>query len=122
MKKLLLLTLLLPMIAIAIDFGLKETTNYEPLKQSLIKWSSLKDPFSAQFRNVYTAQTEIGGIIYCGQINTKNSWGAYGGFQTFYLVLSADLQGDISLQGDNNAAVWGFELDTFCEGTPYSSK
>ncbi|MEH6697228.1 MAG: hypothetical protein V7672_00870 [Brevundimonas sp.] len=40
--------------------------------------AQLKDPSSAQFRNVIT-----NGSIVCGEVNGKNSWGAYAGFTRF---------------------------------------
>lgn len=39
----------------------------------------LKDPESAQFRNVRT----VHGIV-CGELNAKNSFGGYVGFEPFY--------------------------------------
>lgn len=49
---------------------------------------SLKDPDSAQFRNVlYFEKTGSSGKPnknVCGEINAKNSYGGYVGFQPFY--------------------------------------
>lgn len=45
--------------------------------------ASLKDSGSAQFRDVFFSETEKGGSVVCGQINSKNSLGAYTGFQRF---------------------------------------
>lgn len=42
----------------------------------------LKDPMSAQFRNVKL--TKDGNV--CGEVNGKNSYGAYSGFVSFYYV------------------------------------
>lgn len=52
----------------------------------------LKDPSSAQFRNV--RRIPLGGLArgdpwgtpghYCGEVNGKNSFGAYSGFQRFH--------------------------------------
>lgn len=39
--------------------------------------SSLKDPQSAQFQNVSG---------YCGEVNSKNSYGGYGGFKKYIVV------------------------------------
>lgn len=52
----------------------------------------LRDPGSAQFRNVrrmsMTPQTEPSGFdgphIYCGEINAKNAFGGYTGFRKFH--------------------------------------
>lgn len=43
----------------------------------------LKNPSSAQFRNVSAASTESGGRVVCGEVSGKNSFGAYTGFQRF---------------------------------------
>lgn len=42
----------------------------------------LKDPGSAQFRNVRFSQTS-GVPVTCGEVNSKNSYGGYSGFQRF---------------------------------------
>lgn len=41
--------------------------------------SQLRDPSSAQFRNVRRNQ-----VFVCGEINGKNGFGAYSGFTRFY--------------------------------------
>lgn len=41
--------------------------------------SKLRDPSSAQFRNV-----TAGSMFVCGEINGKNGFGAYNGFTRFY--------------------------------------
>lgn len=43
---------------------------------------SLKDPNSAQFRNVRVVPYEEGAVI-CGEVNAKNSYGGYVGFEAF---------------------------------------
>lgn len=47
----------------------------------------LKDPSSAQYQNLYLTEFwqdhKHVGDIYCGQVNTKNIYGAYTGFQWF---------------------------------------
>lgn|SRR5574337_446890 len=48
----------------------------------------LKDPDSAKFRDVgiYKSTTGKGGVSVCGQINAKNSYGAYNGFRGFMVA------------------------------------
>lgn len=49
--------------------------------------SRLKDPGSAQFQDVtYDATSRVA----CGQVNAKNSFGGYTGFQQFWVQLPAD--------------------------------
>lgn len=48
--------------------------------------NELKDPASAEFRNVYIA---AGGSPYlCGEFNAKNSYGAYIGFRKFHYLMT----------------------------------
>jgi hypothetical protein len=42
----------------------------------------LKDPASAEFKNTFVSR-KMGSPIVCGQINSKNSFGAFSGFQRF---------------------------------------
>lgn len=42
----------------------------------------LKDPDSAEFRNIYVSVSN-GERIVCGEVNSKNSFGGYSGFQSF---------------------------------------
>lgn len=42
----------------------------------------LKDPGSAQFRNLYVVRLTKGMAV-CGEVNAKNSYGGYTGFQHF---------------------------------------
>jgi hypothetical protein len=48
----------------------------------------LKDPSSAEFRNVRFNDAD-GTPVVCGEVNSKNSYGGYGGFQRF--VASSDV-------------------------------
>lgn len=49
--------------------------------------SRLKDPSSAQFQDVtYDASSRVA----CGQVNAKNSFGGYTGFQQFWVQMPAD--------------------------------
>lgn len=43
----------------------------------------LKDPSSAEFKDIYVASTPKGGKKACGWVNAKNSYGGYVGFQRF---------------------------------------
>lgn len=51
----------------------------------------LKDPESAKFRDIgiYKSATGKGGVSVCGEINAKNSYGAYAGYRGF--VANEDL-------------------------------
>ena len=45
----------------------------------------LLDPASAQLRKVYAISRGLGDDTVCGEINAKNSFGAYTGFRAFYV-------------------------------------
>lgn len=46
--------------------------------------NELRDPESAQFRNIITKKTnEFGGVTVCGEVNGKNAYGGYVGYQRF---------------------------------------
>jgi hypothetical protein len=68
--------------------------SYIELNQDRIK-ARLKDSGSAQFRNAFVSNA-IGSPIVCGEVNGKNSFGGYIGFQRFISggaiqVLEADM-------------------------------
>ena len=44
---------------------------------------ALKDPKSATFRNVNYHLGQSNSALACGEVNSKNSFGGYGGFQRF---------------------------------------
>lgn len=45
--------------------------------------ASLKDPGSAEFKGVYANYTEEYGVVACGYVNAKNSFGGYTGYKAF---------------------------------------
>ncbi len=64
--------------------------------------ASLKDPDSAQFRDVRTNYTEEFGVVACGRVNAKNDLGGYTGFRRF--ISSGQ---SVILEGrDNIAEAW----------------
>ena len=58
----------------------KKSDIEQELRRILIQYSSLKDPFSVQFRGV---ETQLEDSLYCGELNSKNSYGAYSGWSKF---------------------------------------
>jgi hypothetical protein len=72
--------LFIVLVVSVITFGLLQTglfaPGHEDLKQSVS--ARLRDPSSAQFQNI------IGdGETYCGEVNARNAWGGYNGYQHF---------------------------------------
>ena len=63
--------------------------------------ANLKDPASAQFRNVKVSKmtdAEDGRVVavVCGEINGKNGFGAYAGFHPFFVELKMRSKGMFS--------------------------
>ncbi len=53
--------------------------------------SKLKDPDSADFRNVFFHRGSDDIPVICGEVNSKNSFGGFGGFQKFISAGSAEM-------------------------------
>jgi hypothetical protein len=51
--------------------------------------ADLRDPDSAQWRNIRTAKWDNGVTYVCGEVNAKNGFGAYGGFEPFVVDVNA---------------------------------
>lgn len=67
----------------SVKFFLTNHTEEEALEKAREAVAeSLKDPSSAQFRNVRLANY-MGGKVICGEVNAKNSYGGYVGFTRF---------------------------------------
>lgn len=45
--------------------------------------AKLRDPYSAQWRNLRAFQHTDGSLIVCGEVNAKNAYGGYVGFDGF---------------------------------------
>ena len=54
----------------------------------------LRDPGSAQFRDMSVKITPSGGKIVCGEINAKNAYGGYIGFVPFYWLDGSVVRAD----------------------------
>ena len=51
----------------------------------------MKDPGSSVFQNVFFSRTSDGAPVTCGEVNGKNSFGGYSGFQRFVSAGSPEL-------------------------------
>jgi outer membrane murein-binding lipoprotein Lpp len=72
----------------------------------------LKDPDSAQFRDVAIVKSKAYTAV-CGEINAKNGFGGYVGFQPFYAL--SDGQVAIATSDDVSAASdFNVLLKTYC--------
>lgn len=79
---------------IAAEKAGSEAAQIEAAKKRMLDalLEELKDPASAQFRNVRVQLRKVSdkhgnkGDSMCGQVNAKNSFGGYTGFQAFYII------------------------------------
>jgi hypothetical protein len=80
MKKILLVTMLAVSLAACNKQEKKETSFEESIFRQAQETVSrdLKDPSSAQFRNLRYVEPYV-----CGEVNAKNSFGGYVGFKKF---------------------------------------
>lgn len=77
---------------------------------SLVR-AKLKDPSSAIFRNVYFHRGVDNLPITCGEVNSKNSFGAYGGFQKF---ISGGLE-EVTFLQEQASGDFSITWNRFCQ-------
>ncbi len=68
-------------------------------KQAVL--AELRDPTSAQFRNVRRITLENGTSVFCGEVNGRNGFGGYAGFVRFEAGVRRDADGDGFAQLDS---------------------
>lgn len=85
--------------------------------------NKLRDPSSAQFRNVRRIEHSNGSTMFCGEVNGRNAYGGMSGFQRF--EAGVDRAGDASALIDGgeelNTAYFEGAWNQFCgriAGTP----
>ena len=78
-----------PILFLSISFN---ASAQPKLDEALLRsaFIDLKDPSSAQFRNVKYGKGVPGAWPMCGEFNAKNSYGGYVGFQRFSGIASVD--------------------------------
>ncbi|WP_208348649.1 hypothetical protein [Pseudaestuariivita rosea] len=69
-------------------------TTLATARNTLTVGLNFKDPAAAQFRNERVYRMATGGTVVCGEVNGKNSFGAYVGFKPYYVRLNANGQGE----------------------------
>lgn len=78
-------------------------------KQTIVK--DFKDPEGARFRDIgiYKSTTGKGGVSVCGEVNAKNSYGAYVGYRSFFV------SGDMAyINDEENAGMYGVLGPALC--------
>jgi len=92
----------------------------DPLRKLFVEHSELKDPFSLQFRNLYSREIkgsktgDISKHIYCGEVNAKNEFGAYTGWSLFYVTDMTD-KPVVSIESDAGGPSL---YDLLCKDSP----
>ena len=71
----------------------------------------LRDPSSVQVRNIRLVQNDEG-KFFCGEVNGKNAYGAYAGFNTFRTLSESRLLmiAFLDISGDTTSAFWTCNL------------
>lgn len=83
--------------------------NDTEVKRALVT-KDIKDPSSAQFRNEILKQSDW----LCGEINSKNSYGAYTGFKRFVVFDSSDAyREDIGSVGTSKSRFYTDSMSSF---------
>lgn len=95
--KIILLALVIPLVLAGCKPGEEKAIS---LAKSEVA-ANLKDPASAQFRNVKVSKMTdaVDGhvvAVVCGEINGKNGFGAYAGFHPFFVELNMKSKGIFS--------------------------
>lgn len=72
----------------------------------------LNDPASAQFRNVaFSQMAGTNGVVFCGEVNARNTIGGYGDFRYFYGL-------GRNVEIDDGSSLFARNFQTFCLNSP----
>lgn len=76
---------------------------------------NLKDPGSAQFRNLYLSSDKTGVLpVLCGELNAKNSYGAYIGYRRFYAVMIGEVKAMSGIAKEEDDLVFHGSNESVC--------
>lgn len=89
--------------------GINHATAINTAHKSVTK--DFKDPSSAQFRNEYVIDKSGGEYIVCGEVNGKNSYGAYVGFEQYYFT---SFSGSM-VHSEENSMFFEITYSTYCD-------
>lgn len=90
MKKIIVLTTIFILSSITLIAGDPREIAWMEKGKEAVR-SKLKDPHSAQFKNVYFHRGAKGIPVSCGEVNSKNGFGGYSGFQKFISAGNTEL-------------------------------
>lgn len=89
--------------------------------QKLLEDSNLKDPFSVKLRKVTTREAD-GRTFYCGEIMSKNSFGAYTGWHAFSWGSTDGLYVKSGDTDDLSVVMDKLKVDVVCLNSPSSPR
>lgn len=78
-----LVALMIGVISLSAQADADKEFKQTALAKTLVK-ARLKDPDAAKFQGLYANVLPNGGIVICGEVNSKNKYGGYEGFQRFF--------------------------------------
>ena len=61
----------------------------------------LKDPDSAKYQTI-TMRKRLGSTVFCGEVNSKNSFGGYVGWRSFIITSGGFIQSGVEIQTEEN--------------------
>lgn len=112
-----------PAIVAADDKPWEPVTDEAGLRKIFLDKSKLKDPSSIQLRQLmvsnFQAPDSSPATIWCGQVNAKNSYGGYVGFNPFF---ASNFKGETDVTIDSKTAHAAFLMlmDVYCKGSGVS--
>lgn len=80
--------LILVSCSAAADYPEKYSTLVESAKSNIR--AQLKDPYSAEFEDIFIGKSNNNSPVVCGKVNAKNSYGGYVGRKRFYFTEGSD--------------------------------
>ena len=92
-------------------------TDQSKLQKLFVEHSEIKDPFSIQFRRAQIRETrdETGTTrFWCGQLNAKNSLGAYVGWADFLVLEFPHKDPHFDIDAGETAGMSRVMIDTLC--------
>lgn len=81
----------------------------------------LKDPDSARYQDV-TIRKRMGSVVFCGEVNSKNSFGGYVGWRSFIITAGGFIQSGVEIQTEENQRRFATTWNLLCYKTDLDDK
>jgi len=78
-----LVALMIGVIAFSAEADTDKEFKQIALAKTLVK-ARLKDPDAVKFQGIYANKLPNGNLVICGEVNSKNKYGGYAGYQRFF--------------------------------------